>query len=215
MVAEIFGLAELPEIPRRFNVAPTQMVPVVRQEADGSNRIDVLRWGLIPSWAKDPSIGSRMINARSETAAEKPAFRLAARHRRCAVLASGFYEWMTEGKVKLPLYIHLKSGAPLVFAGLWEIWNSPEGEVESCAMLTTVANPLIARLHDRMPVILHLDEIRLWLDRQVTDPSALGRFFQPYPADLMEMWRVLPLVNSVRNESAELVVPVGEGGIQG
>jgi putative SOS response-associated peptidase YedK len=150
-----------------------------------------------------------MINARSETVTEKPAFRQAIRYRRCLVLGSGFYEWLHKGKEKQPWYIRLKDGSPMVYAGLWETWKSSEGEVvESCTILTTAANRLVTPLHDRMPVILSPDEYRTWLERTTTDPTGLKKMFQPYPADLMEMWPVSPLVNNVRNDSADLVKPV-------
>lgn len=210
LLVEIFGLAETPVTIPRYNIAPTQQIPIIRQYADGQNHLDHLRWGLIPSWAQDQSIGSKMINARSETVIEKLAFKRAVRYRRCVVPSSGFYEWSTEGKAKLPWYIRLKDGSPMVFAGLWETWKSPEGEVESFTILTTAANQLVAPLHDRMPVILSPDEYSTWLDRNTTNPASLVRLFQPYPVDLMEMQRVSPLVNNVRNESADLVMPVGD-----
>ena len=201
LLNEIFDLSGLPALPFRFNIAPTQQVPVIRRYGDGQNHLDLLHWGLIPSWAQDKSIGSRQINARSETVTEKPSFKQAIRYRRCLVLGSGYYEWKQEVKEKQPWYIRLKDGSPMVFAGLWETWKSAEGEVvESCTILTTAANRLVAPLHDRMPVILSPDEYRM------------KKMFQPYPADLMEMWPVLPMVNKVANDSTDLVLPVGEGG---
>jgi putative SOS response-associated peptidase YedK len=153
-LAEIFGLSEIPVFSARYNIAPTQQVAVIRSTADGRNRLDFLRWGLIPSWAKDPSIGSRMINARCETVHEKPAFRHAIKFCRCIVVASGFFEWLQEDNRKVPLYVHLKDGSPMCFAGLWDHWKTPEGEtIESCTILTTSSNRLIAPLHDRMPVL--------------------------------------------------------------
>jgi len=209
LLAEIFGLAEFPSVVPRFNVAPTQPIPVIRQYADARNHFDLLRWGLVPSWAKDLAVGSRMINARSETITEKPAFRQAIRYRRCLILASGFYEWQQEGKAKQPWLIRLKGGLPMVFAGIWDTWKSAEaGVVETCSILTTGSNPLIEPLHDRMPVVLSPAEYATWLDRQVTDPASLQHKFQPYPADLMEMYPVSPLVNNVRNDSAHLIDPV-------
>ena len=209
LLVEIFGLAERPVITPRYNVAPTQQVPVIRRYGDGQNHLDFLHWGLIPSWAQDKSIGSRLINARSETVTEKPSFKQAIRYRRCLVLGSGFYEWKQEGKAKQPWLIRLKDGAPMVFAGLWETWKSVEGEaMESCTILTTASNWLVEPLHDRMPVILHPDEYRTWLERHTTDPTSLKKMFQPYPADLMEMWAVSQKVNNVGNDSADLVLPV-------
>jgi len=209
LLVEIFGLAEPPAITPRFNVAPTQQVPVIRRYGDGQNHLDLLHWGLIPSWAQEKSIGSRLINARSETVTDKPSFRQAIRYRRCLVPSSGFYEWKQEGEAKQPWYIRLKEGLPMVFAGLWETWKNAEGTVvESCTILTTASNRLLAPLHDRMPVILSPDEYRTWLERTTTDPTGLKKMFQPYPADLMEMWQVSPEVNKVGNDSADLVVPV-------
>jgi putative SOS response-associated peptidase YedK len=205
-LAEMFGLAEHPVVLPRYNVAPTQQVPVIRESAEGGNRLDYLQWGLIPSWSKERSVGYKMINARSETVTEKPSFRQALRYRRCLVLASGFYEWRQEGKTKLPHYLHIRDNSPMVFAGLWETWNSPEGEtVESCTILTTAANSLVAAVHDRMPVILHPDGYRTWLDRNLTDTAGLSRLFQPYPADLMEIRPVSQLVNSPKNDMAQLI----------
>jgi putative SOS response-associated peptidase YedK len=209
LLAEIFGLLEIPVFPARFNITPSQQVAVIRRTAEDRNRLDFLHWGLIPSWAKDRSIGNRMINARSETVHEKPAFRHALRYGRCIIPASGFYEWRQEGERKSPLYVHLKDGSPLCFAGLWEHWKAPEGEViESCTILTTAANTLIEALHDRMPVILRPEEYALWLDREITDPEQLQQLYKPYPADRMEMWPVAPSVNSPRIDSPELIKPV-------
>jgi putative SOS response-associated peptidase YedK len=214
LLADLFGLREHPTLTSRYNIAPTQQVPVIREHPDGENHLDYLHWGLIPSWAQDKSIGSRLINARSETVTEKLSFRQAIRYRRCLVLGSGFYEWKQAGKDKQPWLIRLKNGAPMVFAGLWETWKSAEGTViESCTILTTASNRLVAPLHDRMAVILSPDEYRTWLERNTTDPTGLKKMFQPYPADLMEMFPVSPMVNNVRNESADLVVPVGDASL--
>jgi putative SOS response-associated peptidase YedK len=208
LLAEIFGILEIPVFPARYNVAPTQLVPVIRQGDDGRNHCAVMSWGLVPSWAKDPSIGKRMINARCETVAVKPAFRRAVRQSRCIVPASGFYEWREEGGKKIPLYIRLKYGSPTFFAGLWEQWLSPRGEaVDSFTILTTQANSLISSLHERMPVILQREATHLWLDRETTDPDSLKLLYLPYPGDLMEMWPVSPLVNSPRNDFPDLIAP--------
>ncbi len=153
-LAEIFGLHEIPVFPPRYNIAPSQKVAVIRQNGDGQNRLDFLRWGLIPSWAEDMSIGYRMINGRSETVHEKHSFRHSIRFRRCIIPATGFYEWVADGKAKKPLYMRMKDGSPMMFAGLWESWKSPEKDVvETCTILTTSSNKLIAPLHDRMPVL--------------------------------------------------------------
>jgi len=210
LLAEIFGLTGIPVFPARYNITPTQKVLAIRSLADNIHReLVLLRWGLIPSWAKDASIGNRMINARSETVHERPAFRNAIKHHRCIVPASGFFEWMQEDKTKRPLYVRLKDGSPMCFAGIWEHWKSPEGEIiESCSILTTKSNKLIEPLHDRMPVILHREEFNLWLDRQTTDPEKLKHLYQPYPSDLMDMYPVTPLVNSPKNDMPELILPI-------
>jgi putative SOS response-associated peptidase YedK len=210
LLAEIFGILEIPVFPARYNIAPTQQAPVIRQSGDGRNHCALMRWGLIPSWAKDPSIGKRMINARSETVSGKPAFRHAVRQSRCIVPSSGFYEWREDGEGgKSPFYIRLKDGFPICFAGLWESWQSPQGEaVDSFTILTTQANRLITSLHERMPVILHPEAIPIWIDRETTDPDSLKSLYLPFPADLMEMWPVSPLVNSPRNDFPELIAPI-------
>jgi len=210
LLAEIFSLAETPMFltSPRFNIAPTQAIPVVRQDADHQNRLDMLRWGLIPSWTKETKPGAPLINARSETIAEKPAFRHAIRCRRCLIPASGFFEWRREGTVKVPEYIRLKDGSPMVFAGIWDSWKAPDGAtVESCAILTTASNTLVALLHDRQPVILHPGEYSQWLDRHVTDSEGLKGLYRPYPADLMEMYPVSIQVNSVKNDGPDLIEP--------
>jgi len=209
LLAELFGLPDPSEIPARYNIAPTQQVAVVRRHDGGGNRLDFLKWGLIPSWAKDPSIGPKMINARSETLEEKPAFRTAFKFRRCLVPASGFYEWEVLGGKKIPRYFSLREGAPMVFAGLWESWKAPDGaSVESCTILTTAANSLIEPLHLRMPVILHPTNFAPWLDGNLTDPGKLKGLLQPYPAEGMEAWTVSTLANSVKNDHAGLIEPV-------
>jgi putative SOS response-associated peptidase YedK len=211
LLAEIFGLIEIPTFPARYNIAPSQKVAVLQQNGDGQNRLDFLRWGLIPSWAENISIGYKLINARSETVHEKHSFRHAIRYRRCLVPSSGFFEWLQEGKVKKPLYVRLKDSFPMVFAGLWESWKSPEGEViVSCTILTTTSNKLIESLHDRMPVILHPQEYGIWLDREMTDPEKLNPLYKPYPAERMEMYPVRDLVNSQRNDTPDLIKPVSE-----
>ena len=154
LLTGLFGLAEPPTILQRYNIAPTQLVAVIRQYADGQNHLDHLRWGLIPSWSKDRLIGSEVTSARSETVSEKPAFRQSVRYRRCVIPCSGFYEWKQEGKLKEPWYIRLKDGSPMMFAGLWDSWKGPDGKVvDSVTILTTTSNRLVEPLHDRMPVV--------------------------------------------------------------
>jgi putative SOS response-associated peptidase YedK len=162
----------------------------------------------VPSWAKDISIGSRMINARSESLPDKPAFRKAVRFRRCIVPASGFFEWKPEGSHKVPYYIRLSNGTPMGLAGVWEAWKTPEGSfLETFTILTTLANPLISPIHDRMPVILHPDAYGLWLDKDANNPEQLQSLYPPYPADLMTLYPVSTLVNSPRNDNPACIEP--------
>ncbi len=193
----------------RYNIAPTQSVAVIPN--NGGDQIEFFRWGLIPSWAKDPNIGNRMINARAETLAEKPSFRAAYRRRRCLVLADGFYEWRKEpGRTtKTPLYIRLESGEPFAFAGLWEAWRAPDEQtILSCTIITTTPNPLVAKIHNRMPVILEREAYDLWLDPAEQSPDRLGKWLRPYPAAQMTAHPVSTLVNSPANDSPACIVPV-------
>ena len=168
------------------NIAPTRQVLTVR--GSGPRYAETMRWGLVPSWAKDLSVGSRMINARAETVAEKPAFRSALRRRRCLMLADGFYEWKKTPGGKVPMHITLASGDPFAFAGLWETWKDPSGAViPSCTIITTAANDLISPIHDRMPVILPRELEDLWLDEEIQDPGVITEVLCSYPADEMEL----------------------------
>ena len=190
----------------RYNVAPTQ--PVLAVVNDGERRGELMRWGLVPSWAKDIKIGARMINAVSETAAAKPAFRSAFRRRRCLVLADGFFEWRREGKQRLPMYFTRKSGEPMAFAGLWETWHSLGGElVRSCSILTTAANELMEPIHHRMPVILSAETEPLWLDPLTETPDVLEPLLLPAPPELLEIREVSPTVNNVRNDGPDCIAP--------
>jgi putative SOS response-associated peptidase YedK len=192
----------------RYNVAPSQPIAVVPN--DGLNRLDHYLWGLIPSWAKDPAIGNRMINARSETVAEKPSFRSAFRRRRCLIPADGFYEWqkVPGQKRKTPLYIRLKSGKPFFFAGLWESWDSPDGSnILSCTILTTTPNEMMAPIHNRMPVILPPEVYQPWLATGEQRPADLQGFLKPYPAELMTAYPVSTLVNNPTNELPDCITP--------
>lgn len=201
-----FRVANLSSTPR-YNIAPSQSVLTLIN--DGEPRAGLLRWGLIPSWAKDSAIGDRMINARAETVAEKPSFRRALHKRRCLVLADGFYEWRKEGKKKVPLFITLKSREPFGFAGLWETWRSPTNEaVHSCTIITTTPNRLMESIHNRMPVILSRETEALWLDRTVEDPQVLLPLLTPYADEAMEAYIVSPLVNSPRNDTAACIAPL-------
>ncbi len=208
LLEEIFGVQLPPDFPARYNIAPTQNIWIIRQAAGGNRYPSPARWGLVPHWAKDLSIGNHMINARCESVHEKPAFRIAIRARRCIIPASGFFEWDHSGKVRVPHYISLKDGSPPAFAGIWDSWKSPEGEtIESCSILTTTSNSLVAALHDRMPVILHPTEFDLWLDRTMNNPDNLKRLYQPYPSELMQEWEVSSIVNSASHETPETIVP--------
>ena len=208
LLAELFGLPELPRISPRFNICPSQQIGVVRN-LGGDNHLDFLKWGLVPSWADDPAIGYRLINARSETVFEKRSFRQSIRTRRCLVPASGFYEWQKGVKGDSPYYVSMDDGSPMAFAGIWESWKGPGGiQLESCAILTTAANRLMEPIHDRMPVILHPGEYSLWLDREVSDVSDIQPLFRPYPPDAMTATRVSTLVNSPANDLQECIAPL-------
>ena len=213
-------IADLGELARRFefegdwlefessyNVAPTHNVlTVVGGEA---RRAGYMRWGLIPHWAKDHRIGSRMINARAETVAEKPSFRDSLRRRRCLVLADGFYEWQRNGKEKRPMRVVMRSGEPFAFAGIWSVWKDPEGNrVPSCAIITTTANDVLEPIHERMPVVLPREAEQFWLDPSVEDPAAITDVLNPAPDDAMNAYEVSSLVNSVANNRAEVTQAV-------
>lgn len=200
-----FSLEELLDVPPRYNVAPTQTLPVIVRQSP--NHIQMMRWGLIPSWAKDATIGTRMINARAETVAEKPAFRTPLRSHRCLVPASGFYEWKREGTSKQPYFIHLKDEPLFAFAGLYDRWRDPQGQdVWSYTIITTAANAVTAPVHDRMPVILRREDEDEWLNADNTEPEHLLPLLRPYPADAMEAYPVSSAVNSPRNDAPDLVM---------
>ncbi|XXF80256.1 SOS response-associated peptidase [Myxococcaceae bacterium GXIMD 01537] len=184
----------------RYNLAPTQLMPVVVN--DGARRLDAYRWGLIPSWAKDASIGNKLINARAETVAEKPSFRSALKRRRCLVLVDGWYEWMQSTKPKTPYLFHRQDGRPIAFAGLWEEWTAPDtGEVlRTCTLLTTGPNPLMAPIHDRMPVILPPPAREVWLRPEPMDAADLQPLLVPYAGDDLEAYEVARVVNSPGND---------------
>jgi putative SOS response-associated peptidase YedK len=191
----------------RWNVAPSQDVLIVTQRDVPT--LEKARWGLVPSWAKDPAIGNKMINARAETLKEKPAFRAAFKARRCAILADGFYEWRkNDGGGKTPMYIRLRTQEPFAFAGLWESWNGPGGEpLTSCTIITTTPNTLMAPIHNRMPVILQLDQIHSWITQPSRDVDSL---LCPMSADAMETYAVSARVNYPENNGPDLIEPVAE-----
>jgi putative SOS response-associated peptidase YedK len=205
--AALFGVAAAQPLAPRYNIAPTQDIAAIRIAEGGVRELTLLRWGLVPSWAKDPSIGNRMINARAETVAEKPSFRAAFRRRRCLVLADGFYEWKKENAGKTPYLISLASGMPFAFAGLWEHWQSREtGEsIETATLITTAASGFMAELHDRMPVVLGPATADRWL---AGEDEVIERATENGPA--LRAWPVDRRVNNARNEGAELIEPAGE-----
>ncbi len=206
-LAEAFGVwGDLPELSLGYNIAPTQEVAAVLVDS-GERRLERLRWGLIPSWAKDPGVGARMINARSETVPEKPSFRSAFRKRRCLIPADGFYEWQKTNNGKQPFYTRMCNGAPFAFAGLWESWReNDEPEVRTCTILTTEPNELLAPVHNRMPVILHPDSYDTWLTPDAGEDT-LTELFEPYPSEAMETYPVSRLVNSPSNDDERCIEP--------
>jgi putative SOS response-associated peptidase YedK len=207
---EAFPWIETPaDLTPRFNIAPSQPVAVVAN--NGENKLEFFNWGLIPSWAKDPSIGNRLINARAETLAEKPSFRNALRRRRCLILADGFYEWKqnTDSKRKTPLYIRMKSGKPFAFAGLWEVWKSPDDStILSCTIITTGPNQLLVGIHNRMPVILSEDTYSDWLDPSERLPEEYSGLLRPYRDGELEAYPVSTLVNKPANDLPDCIKPI-------
>jgi putative SOS response-associated peptidase YedK len=193
----------------RYNIAPTQLVPVIRQNPKEPRReLSLMRWGLVPSWAKDSSGAARMINARSETAATKPAFRDALKSRRCLIPADGFYEWQKSGNAKQPYCFEVNDGEMFAFAGIWERWkDASDNAVETCSILTTTPNAVTATIHDRMPVILDPDRYDLWLDPGFTDVTATSELLQPYDARLMHCYPVSTRINHVANDDEECCIP--------
>ena len=204
-LAREFKVAEAPQVEARYNIAPTQEILGVLEAADG-REMKFFKWGLIPSWAKDASMGSRLINARSETVEEKPAFREAFKRRRCIIPADGFYEWQLTGGKKQPFFFQMKDERPFGFAGLWERWQGVAGQViESCTILTTEANEVLRAVHDRMPVILHSDDYELWLDEDARKRELLKDLLRPYPAEEMTSYPVSTAINSPHNQGATLI----------
>jgi len=205
-VAALFELSDAPALAPRYNIAPTQDVSAVRVGAEGRRELVRLHWGLIPSWAKDRAMGARMINARAETLAEKPAFRGALRSRRCLIVADGFYEWQKVGPRKQPWFISFRDRRPFGFAGLWERWHSDgDGAIESCTIVTTTPNELIAPLHDRMPVIVGPGSFSTWLDPELRDAERLAALLQPHAAAAMEAYPVGLLVNNPANDDPRCI----------
>ncbi len=197
-------------LPPRYNLAPTQSAPVVRiARAGGPRTLELLRWGLIPSWAKEAEIGNRLINARAESLAEKPAYKSSFKKKRCLVAVDGFYEWKAEGKVKQPYLIHRQDGRPFAFAGLWSSWKNPEGEtVDTFTIVTTSPNGLLAPIHNRMPVILEPKDFDLWLDPRMEDTERLQALFGPGPEEGFEAVPVSRAVNNPGNDSPDCIEPL-------
>jgi putative SOS response-associated peptidase YedK len=212
VLAELFDVPEAPDLGPRYNIAPTQTVVIARQAADGPREMALVRWGLIPFWAKDQAIGARMINARGETVASKPAFRSAVKQRRCLIPADGFYEWRKIAVGKQPFFIRFADRRAFAFAGLWDRWRRTEDtqEIVSCTIITTSPNELVGELHDRMPVILPPDRFDEWLRPGPLLGPALESLLQPYPADEMEAFPVSRRVNSPANDDADCVRPLSE-----
>lgn len=209
-VAAHYQLPEVPYVVPRYNVAPTQPVAAVRLNAAGEREFAFFLWGLIPSWAKDPSIGSKMINARAETAAEKPAFRAAFKRRRCLVPMTGFYEWRATDGRKQPMYIHAAGDGLLSLAGLWEMWQSADGGLlETCTVLTTTPNTLMEPIHNRMPVIVEPQDYNTWLAPD-TPADDLYHLLRPYDAAALHAHPVSTAVNRPQNDSAECIAPLAQ-----
>lgn len=216
-VEQLFEIAGLAPFPPRYNIAPTQPVAIVREFA-GVRQGALVRWGLVPGWVKDPASFTLLINARSESAAEKPSFRTAMRHRRCLVPASGFYEWRRDGKVKQPYWIGPRDGGLVAFAGLWETWMGKDGsEIDTAAILTTGANASMAAIHDRMPVVIAREDFARWLD-PLNEPRHVAELLRAPADDLFVARPVSARVNSARNDGPELQeeveVEAGDGGGQ-
>lgn len=206
---QLFLFEQRPNLPPRFNIAPTQDVPIVRWNRERTEReLALVRWGLVPFWAKDLKIGARMINARAETVATLPAFREAYRQRRCLIPADGFFEWQKVGKARQPFLIKRRDGAPFALAGLWERWRAPgdDKSLHSCTIITTSANELVAPLHDRMPVILAPDDHDRWLDLESDGRPVL----KPCPAAWLETYPVSPRVNRPQNDDAACIQPLDD-----
>lgn len=211
VIQQSLGLEDVPQgLKPRYNIAPSQPVSVVT--GDEPNKLNFFTWGLIPSWSKDPSIGNRLINARSETAHEKPSFRAAMKYRRCLIPSDGWYEWRKTGKSKTPMFLHMPNFEVFAFAGLWEQWHAPDGsEVLSCTILTTSATDELSDIHHRMPVIIRSDDYDLWLN-DGNNPTARETLFKSYTHKPIETYPVSTLVNKPVNDSPQNIVPLEDGG---
>ncbi len=210
LVEEYFDtVSDEPDWNPRYNIAPTQPIPVIRQHPkEPVRQLSLIRWGLIPSWAKGPSVGVQMINARSETAATKPAFRDALKSRRCLIPADGFYEWMRTGRAKQPYCFEVNGGELFAFAGIWDRWKDPSGNwVKTCSILTTTPNAVTSAVHDRMPVILDPDSYDLWLDPGIREVAVVSELLKPFDARMMRCYPVSTRINHVANDDEECSRP--------
>ena len=209
-ISEQFEVNEPPLFRPRYNIAPSQQVATIRLSTESAKRECVmLRWGLIPSWAKDPKIGNQCINAKAETVAEKPSFRAAFKKRRCLVIADGFYEWQVQGTRKQPMWIGLRDKRPFAFAGLWEHWKPAEGApIETCTIITTEPNQIMQNIHNRMPVILTPQDYDLWLDPMMQQVETVNRLLRPFTSDELVAYPVSTLVNSPRYDAPQCLEPV-------
>jgi putative SOS response-associated peptidase YedK len=204
----LFAYAEQPNLPQRFNIAPTQPIPIVRL-VEGKRQFALVRWGLLPSWVKDPKTFTLLINARGEGVTDKPAFRAAMKRRRCLIPADGFYEWQKAGERKRPFYVHAKSGKPLAFAGLWETWTGPNGEeLDTAAIVTTRANRTLAPIHNRMPVIVPPEAFDLWLNSNEVDATTAAALIAPAPDGLLEAYEISTAVNRTANDNPKVIEPI-------
>lgn len=210
VIAQQFALTDPPLFTPRYNIAPSQPIAAIRIDPGTTTRtLVMLRWGLIPPWAKDPKMGNHCINAKAETVAEKPSFRSAFKARRCLIVATGFYEWHVQGHAKQPTWIGLRSQQPFAFAGLWEHWRPSDGHpLETCTIITTEPNDLMAPIHNRMPVILSPASYDQWLDPTFQQTEPLQALLRPYPSEALMAYSVSSLVNNPRHDAPQCLEPV-------
>jgi putative SOS response-associated peptidase YedK len=206
-IADHFDLKETLELSPRFNIAPTERIPIIRAPA-GTRECSMARWGLIPAWSKEPKTEYSTFNARAETVSAKPAFRAAFRQRRCLIPVDGYYEWQSSEKTKKPYYICFADNQPFAFAGLWERWEKDNRAVESCTIIVTEANDLMKPIHDRMPVILAAEDYDQWLDPKIVDAARIQSFLKPCPSQWLQAYPVSQAVNNSRNEGEDLIKPL-------
>lgn len=204
-----FDLKEMPDLPPRYNIAPSQDIAIIRADANGRH-LSLAHWGLIPSWAKESDKSYSTINARAETVDTKPTFRAPFKRHRCIIPTDGFYEWHEEGGIKIPHHIGMTDGSPFALAGLWDVWKGPQGDVTSCTIIVTDANQFMKRLHDRMPVILDPNDYERWLDPAIQDTTSIKRLLAPAPNDWLTEWTVSRQLNNPRHEDPECAEPVNE-----